>query len=353
VPTCINCPAGASCVNSSHVKALFGHARCPTTLQAASLPPKLVFQNCFFPGACAGAKNALYANQFVTVSGEDPSLLNQNESCAFGYKNSSLLCAACAKGYSHAGSLDKRCSKCPDEGSNIAIAVLGVLGSFGFVVVYVMLTIRKKKGKVRSSVSGSKSICLSFIQVISLLKSFPVPWPALFLSMFQLSTTVTVLGQHLVNLKCLVPTMTEADVFWSTRIVWALMPIVLTVGCLIAWHVYNTMTTVQDMPRKLKTTVVCTLYILWPGLCLATFEIFACESICDRSLLIVDLEEECWVGRHAMFAGFLGVPMLLLYVVSFPMFVMLTIKKMRNRGSVKNVDLITMKAHEVWGKFYR
>ena len=48
---------------------------------------------------------------------------------------------------------------------------------------------------------GAKSIGLSFIQLISLLVTFPIAWPPIFVAIFQVGGAITVLGQHLVNLK--------------------------------------------------------------------------------------------------------------------------------------------------------
>ena len=61
---------------------------------------------------------------------------------------------------------------------------------------------------------GIKSIGLSFSQIIYLLATFPVPWARMFTALFQVGGAVTVLGQHFVNLKCMLPSYTEAGVFY-------------------------------------------------------------------------------------------------------------------------------------------
>ena len=77
--------------------------------------------------------------------------------------------------------------------------MLGILGIFA----YIKITL--SGGGKKDASDGVKSIGLSFVQIISLLTTFPIAWPAVFTSLFQIGGAVTVLGQHMVNLKCMFP----------------------------------------------------------------------------------------------------------------------------------------------------
>ena len=49
--------------------------------------------------------------------------------------------------------------------------------------------------------------------------------------------------------------------------------------------------------------------------------VFACRSVCDgdsSTYLRADLFEECYAGRHFLFVGLVGVPMVLAYVLGLP-----------------------------------
>ena len=116
--------------------------------------------------------------------------------CHFAYRNDSLLCGACAPGFSH-GDLSGQCDQCPEPGANTAIAVGGGIAGIVGVVVYVKLTL-SDGGKVEAA-DGIMSITLSFIQLVSLLTTFPIAWPPIFVSLFAVGGAVTVLGQHLVK----------------------------------------------------------------------------------------------------------------------------------------------------------
>ena len=203
-------------------------------------------------------------------------------------------------------------------------SLAGIMGLFVFTVINL-----SDKGKVDPS-DGAKSIGLSFIQVITLLTSFPIAWPQIFVSIFQVGGAVTTLGQHLVNFKCFYPEQSEAEVFYTTSIVWAIMPVLMPLASTGVWLLLSKIRNVDDLRPKMKSTIVGLLYLIWPTLVSTTFSLFSCRSVCDAILLRIDLEEECWVGRHANYAFALGIPMLLLFVLGFPLIAMVMVKRLKS-----------------------
>jgi hypothetical protein len=130
---CLGCPSGGSClgpIKENGIQTLFGWSKCPNV--------NLTYALCAFGAACDGAKNELLENKYVDEFGNDPAKLNRIASCSTFYKNHSLLCAACADGYSRGGGGHK-CEKCPPPSENVLLAILGSLaGSVGLFVVTVM-----------------------------------------------------------------------------------------------------------------------------------------------------------------------------------------------------------------------
>ena len=98
---------------------------------------------------------------------------NCTAQCNTAYVNASLLCGQCAHDHSHDG-LTGRCDQCPPLSENIAVAIGGgVLGLLG-IHCYILITL--SDGGHLDESDGAKSIGLSFIQLISLLVTFPVAW---------------------------------------------------------------------------------------------------------------------------------------------------------------------------------
>ena len=196
---------------------------------------------------------------------------------------------------------------------------------------------------------------------------------------------MTVLGQHLVNLKCMFPERSEAEVFYASQIAWAVIPIALLGACAATWRVLDlvcgqriqkkneeeeeeedTQNQRQQQRRrrrrrqltlsqKISASMVALLYLVWPGLCSATFSLFACRSLCGetaRTRLRADLGEFCFEGRHAAFAFGTGLPMLLLYVVGLPVGALLMVRRLRRRAARQNKHVEECKGHSTWGLFY-
>ena len=341
---CERCPRGSSCLGSitfSQVKAKFGWQQCSNN------PHK--FEQCSFSGACLGGPNpALEGKVNDSKLSYDPALCpdcklqgndrdtcsNCTAQCNKEYVNGSRLCGQCAPNYSLDG-LSGKCQQCPDPAQNTAFSVLGVfagiIGLFGFVRITL-----SDGGDVDES-DGVKTIATSFVQLLSLLFTFPIEWPRIFISIFQVGGAITAVGTHLMNLKCMFPHLSEADVFFNSKIMWAVVPPVLVFLCAATWILvnilYGLMNCSEENPNrfcripfffeitnlntKMKSSCVALLYFVWPSLCSETFSLFACRSVCgdDVTYLRADLNEKCWEGRHAMFAGVLGIPMLLLYVM--------------------------------------
>jgi len=197
---CQDCPVGGYCTGAVRYQSMvptFGYASCPINASVR-------FAACAFQPACLGGQNRNFVGKFKNEDGSDPSKCQVDEinsnNCTIGchsaYRNDSKLCGACATGYSLAD-LSGKCDVCPEPGTNTAIALLGgVCGLLG-IIVYVKLTL--SDGGIVEAADGIMSITLSFIQLVSLLTTFPIAWPQIFVALFQVGGAVTVLGQHLVK----------------------------------------------------------------------------------------------------------------------------------------------------------
>ena len=367
--TCERCPRGGECnettewkdvvrpANESRIKALFGWSRCS---QDGATSVEHMFERCPFAAACLGSPNAALEDKFEGGM----ALKNHPEGCNKAYRNAShnFLCFNCAAGYSHAsGGVSGRCDKCPPPGENAGIAIVGILLGLFALSIYVKLTLGDSGSK--STADGIKSIGLSFVQTISLLTTFPIAWPAMFTAVFQIGGAVTVLGQHLVNLKCMFPERSEAEVLYTSQILWALIPLVLAGASVASWLVIDALCSTskekkkkeETLRQKISATVVALLYLIWPSLCSVVFSLFACRSFCgDKSAprLRADIGEFCFRGRHASFAFGLGVPMLLLYVLGLPVIGLFMVSRLRWRAVQKNMHVQRCKGHKTWGVLY-
>jgi len=84
--------------------------------------------------------------------------------------------------------LGDKCNLCPAPAANNAIAVAGVFAGIAGLFVYVFITL-SDEGKIDPA-DGAKTIGLSYVQIISMLATFPVEWPDIFVSIFQIGGAV-------------------------------------------------------------------------------------------------------------------------------------------------------------------
>ena len=177
--------------------------------------------------------------------------------------------------------------------------------------------------------------------------------PPIFVSIFKIGGAITVLGQHLVNIKCMFPDMSDGEVFFLIQTMWSVAPFVLLLLCLFTWYLLSKCKTVNDLEIKIKTSCVALLYLVWPSLCSQTFSIFACRSICDDTTTFfrADLDVSCWKGVHAHYAFLLGLPMLFLYVIELPVAALLRVRSMHNKAKIL-VSVINEHDEKIYGMFY-
>ena len=315
------------------------------------------FHNCLLLfqlfSACLGASNPAYYGKFVG----DPARKEQDESCNSAYVNNSLMCRACGAGYSH-GDLGGKCDTCPSAWRNTFLAVAGGLFGVSGLIGYIYITIANSKTDADAA-DAIVPIGLSFVQVVTLLTTFPVQWPAIFVSIFQVGGAVTVLGQHLVNLKCMVDGQSDADVFFTTHIGWAVIPFLLLAVSAFLWLLLfkcccckRYFANQENLLPNIRGSSVALLYLIWPTLCTQTFALFACRTQCNSSVLSADFEETCWEGRHMFFVFAIGVPSMAVYVLGLPLGALVAIGQLKKRAFRKGQHLSESKGHKTWGLFY-
>jgi hypothetical protein len=215
--------------------------------------------------------------------------------------------------------------------------------------------VRKSKNRdVSFLATGVKSIGLSFIQMISLLTTYPIAWPAIFVSLFQIGGSVALLGKHVVDVKCLYPEYTEAFVFYVMHVAWAVVPILIVALCSMIWVCCYKPCKIKETKLKIKATTISVLYLLYPNLCTEALQLFACQNVCNQKsgFLSADLNEPCWEGRHVHFAFGIGVPMIILYVIGLPLLAFVAIMRTGQRAMRLGVTVHQMPEHTIYAMFY-
>tara|TARA_B100000795_G_C22792834_1_gene437797 strand:+ start:17 stop:2650 length:2634 start_codon:yes stop_codon:yes gene_type:complete len=353
---CRECPVGGSCdgsVISSGVIAMFAWSQCKGQ-------KNMSFSRCMFEPACLGGTNLALLGKFTINGTIDPARCNHKNCtahCHEGYVEGSKLCGQCSPNYSHEG-LTGKCNLCPSPTVNTWIAVGGTVAGILALFVFVRITI-DSHGSLNGS-DGVKSIGLSFIQLIALLATFPIAWPPIFIEIFQVGGAITVLGQHLVNVKCMFPSLTDADVFFSIQLIWGVAPLVVLSACVASWFTVDKFMPCFNVSKrnvKIKASCVAIMYMLWPSLCSQAFSMFACRNICTEnvSYLRADLDEVCYQDRHLYYTLGVGLPMIFLYIIGLPLLAFVRVRSMIQTKTATDAALISevdRDNHQIYGLFH-
>ena len=379
---CLPCPLGASCfgfIQNNGIKPKVGWSRCYSSYIDKNLTA-LKFDQCTFAASCLGGRNLALVGKFANLD----VTADHNESCySPGYRNNSRLCGQCASGYSLRDQTGQ-CFKCPTNDNNKIFAVLGSLAGIVSMIIYAKITINER-GELKAA-DGAKAIGMSFVQTVGLLTTFPIAWPAIFVNIFAVGGAITEVGQHFVDMKCLIDSTseeetTEAWVFYMQQVGWALGPLALILLNTSFWQVlvrffcrqnddekenndekeskHRSSFEIFKVPEKelgsrTAVTSVAFLYLFWPVLTKRTFEMFACRTVCDdtHSYFLADLNEQCWVGRHAAWTFALGLPMLIGYVVMLPAVAWWRIHRLHTVALLRKIKPYELPEHKHWGMLY-
>jgi hypothetical protein len=289
------------------------------------------------------------AAAFHKTAGEDrifPNMVFRNFTFTcndeLGFKNGSRLCHACGNEYKRLGT--EKCARCPDAAQNWGFMVLGALVIFVVLALIVRTTISSAGSKEKNISETIQKITLNHLQVAALAQSFPLRWPSDLQWMFEMQGAISTLGDHLINPDCAVVSDSEAQMFYDKQLGFACVPLFTVVFGFLFWYLRGKISK-EPFFRKRKTrssttpkdkfvvTICVVLYLLYPTLCQSAFRIFKCEKIGAKTFLEADLEEECFTGRHLVYAFSLGVGQILVFVIGMPLVLFIFLK--RNKGNLE------------------
>ena len=160
-------------------------------------------------------------------------------------------------------------------------------------------------------------------------------------TMFVVYEGVSSGGKMLVSPDCEWSHMSAAESFYQKQILFSMIPILAVFCSFLFWHTVRLLKQVCGCCSEKKTmcgkpkikrkgsynatitdktilTSVLLLFVLYPGVVTSVFSMLSCLTVDGTQYLAVDLQEECFGGRHMQYMTMLGLPQLIVYVVGLP-----------------------------------
>jgi len=304
---CVECPEGANCFQTG------------TTVD--NVEP----EEGFFIGVGSDATT------FLTC-------LNENacaaDGCAEGYTGES--CTECSQGLVLDDSFE--CVECP------ALVVTLVLLLVGFIVFVLVLVIKnhdvKNGGYTKKDVFAK--IIISSFQVNGLALFYAFNWDSYMQTYLWILNQLTSLGTSFFNIQCMGDTTKSS--FVQDSIIWLFFPIMISFAILVITFLNGVRTRTGDEKLNMvvakrilkegldtvKSTSGLALFFIQPNLVRQASLVFSCVRLGAGPAdvyLTEDLTLQCWTSAHWVYIFFLGLPMLLLYIVGLPFVLHSTLRK--------------------------
>ncbi len=329
------------------------------------------FDECFYPQAC---------QQTPTFSSSSKQL------CSASY--SGLLCAQCLPGFFR--SVDFSCNKCSDNSMLSAFGFAGIFIAFVIVMAFLVHSNNKGARKPTSPTSVLQKIFLNSLQVNSLSVNLDVPWPSLASNYLSIFTIVGQAGSSALALDCQL--QNPADAFFYRCAMMAIAPIVVVPSLVVLYKLKrsckkfkvfkrsrkpsskqsvapqqtfysptqfdetknsnNNQDTKRLSDRVISATLVLMTFI-HPDVSRSMLLLFLCTPAHGTTYLQMNTSIECWAGTHTTWVLAMALPILILFVVGFPVVTYFALAKAQIKDTLHKEESNEPLLDEDWKKIDR
>eukprot|EP00949_MAST-11_sp_MAST-11-sp1_P004943 g4943.t1 len=255
--------------------------------------------------------------------------------CAESYAGP--LCGHCAEGATV--SIGRTCAQCPSHGVFVVQVLLGmvIVGAAAAYLIY--------DGIVGASEIESKGVLpfhtlslrtmTSYLQVASMLSLYKMKFPGFVAGMVVGQAAVSSPGEAITNIDCMGVTDTPIELFTAKQAIIFLSPIVM---CLLLGMFFSLL----NFVKKRRETFVdgfigsCLigLNLMYPTLVKRAALVFTCREIGKAQFLDQALDIPCYEGAHIPLLACLGIPSILIYVLGFPVSLLVVLRRLTQSGAL-------------------
>ncbi|CAI2371780.1 unnamed protein product [Moneuplotes crassus] len=317
---CPKCMNNAFCPGKEQIQVTSGHWR--NTRNSTEI------KECLKSDACKG--------------GFDPDSTHPVE-CAEGYTGN--LCSKCVvtNDVKYARTGDYECSKCPNAVLN-AIRVIGAaLLVFAFLCFMIIINIRKTK---ESNLSVLFRILTNYIQIVSTSISLTANYPSSVTSFFSIVDEIGSSSETFLSFDCFIEDHEVKGPFGSNSVfklfLMGLLPIILFTLVALIWIIIKAIkpSSVKSLERNFVISFISILFLLHPTITEQSFGLFRCVEIDEGvNKVRVDMDIECYSARHLKYCLMIAVPIILIWVICFPLIALVLLIKYINKPGENKIKV--------------
>ena len=212
-----------------------------------------------------------------------------------------------------------QCSLCPDPILN-SLRIVGVLAlTLCFILMLIFFNIRKQK---ESEVSITGKILTNYFHMVSTSLSFNIAFPKQFYQLFSPVQTMASSSDTILSFDCFIEDVKigiiQQSEYLSKTLISCLLPLGVYLIFILIFGLLKLIRKQSNFLRNIVISFITILYFFYPTLTEKVIGLFHCTTIENSSRFTDDLELECWKGIHLNFATFLGIPMIIIWVLGIP-----------------------------------
>ena len=131
-------------------------------------------------------------------------------------------------------------------------------------------------------------------------------------------------------------------------ILWALLPFGMAFVSFLFWFTANLFAPFnfkRTWKRNMIATIFVFIFMTYPSITVSTFEMFSCIEIENVKYLKRDFNLICYSDEHLKALVFVGIPVIMVWILGFPLFIFVILLK--NKKNLDNKDNIIK-----YGMFY-
>eukprot|EP00942_MAST-04A_sp_MAST-4A-sp1_P011210 g11210.t1 len=274
------------------------------------------FMKCFFEAACLGAPNQNLKAKYVDEDNIDPALINHPEMCNVdaGYEEycsfpmqsggemdaRCRLCTSCSEDFRR-GYASPKCKRCPEH-NFIWVLVAFILMIFVFAII---LRLELSASGRKKHSSHKRRMVLSYMQMNTLLASIGINWPKEMLIMFDIQSSISTVGDHVLKIDCIIPNARPQWLVLNMQLGYALAPFIAVIllyllmpCCTYKMGKRLSLRGIQTRKNLTIKALVLLLYMSYPSLARQAFVLWNCISIKGQCMNDADNSVASNIGKY-------------------------------------------------------
>ena len=166
-------------------------------------------------------------------------------------------------------------------------------------------------------------ILTNYFQILTLASDYNLSWQGSLSEFLYVISFLSKADQLIISQDCLIrESVKNLHPLFVKMAIAFFFPFVGIVAIVILWSLARLFKKNLEYKNYIVQSITIFVFVCIPPITTLTFEIFNCQDIFNngQKYLIVDLDIQCWVGDHNLYAKLFGIPCLIIWVIGVPFF---------------------------------